>query len=52
MVSQEVVPDVYVFGSKILTSVVSNIDSTLIVTLEWNVVHSVTIILESLSHLE
>jgi hypothetical protein len=32
MVSQEVVPDVYVFGSRVLTRVVSNLDGTLIVT--------------------
>jgi hypothetical protein len=50
MVSQEMVPDVYVFGSKMLTRIVSNLDGTLIVTKEWNMVHSVTIILESLSH--
>jgi hypothetical protein len=30
--SLEVVPDVYVFSSRMLTSVVSNLDSTLIVT--------------------
>jgi hypothetical protein len=50
MVSQEVISNVYVFGSKILTRVISNLDVTLIVTYEWNMVHSVTIILESLSH--
>jgi hypothetical protein len=32
MVSQEVVPDINVFGSSILTRVVSNLDGTLIVT--------------------
>jgi hypothetical protein len=32
MVSQDVVPDVYVFGSRMLTRVVSNLDGTLIVT--------------------
>jgi hypothetical protein len=32
MVSQEVVLDVYVFGSIMLTRVVSNFDDTLIVT--------------------
>jgi hypothetical protein len=32
MVSQEVISDVYVFGSKMLTRVVSNLDGTLIVT--------------------
>jgi hypothetical protein len=52
MVSQEMVPDVYVFGSRMLTRIVSNLDGTLIVTKEWNMVHSVTIILESLSHLK
>jgi hypothetical protein len=31
MVSQEVVLDVYVFGSKMLTMVISNLDGTLIV---------------------
>jgi hypothetical protein len=31
MVSQEVVPDVYVFGSRMLTGVISNLDGTLIV---------------------
>jgi hypothetical protein len=32
MVSQKMVSDVYVFGSRILTRVVSNLDDTLIVT--------------------
>jgi hypothetical protein len=32
MISQEMVLDVYVFGSKMLTRVVSNLDVTLIVT--------------------
>jgi hypothetical protein len=32
MVSQEVVPDVYVFCSRMLTRVVSNFDGTLNVT--------------------
>jgi hypothetical protein len=32
MVSQKVVSDVYVFGSRVLTRVVSNLYSTLIVT--------------------
>jgi hypothetical protein len=50
MISQEVVSDVYMFGSKMLTRVVSNLYGTLIITYEWNMVHGVTIILESLSH--
>jgi hypothetical protein len=32
MISQEVVPDIKVFGSRMLTRVVSNPDGTLIVT--------------------
>jgi hypothetical protein len=32
MVSQEMVSDVYVFDSRVLTRVVSNLDGTLIVT--------------------
>jgi hypothetical protein len=32
MVSQEVVMDVYVFGSTMLISVVSNLDGTIIIT--------------------
>jgi hypothetical protein len=32
MISQEMVLDVYVFGSRILIKIVSNLDSTLIVT--------------------
>jgi hypothetical protein len=32
MVSQEVVTDVYVFSSIVLTMVVSNLDDTLIIT--------------------
>jgi hypothetical protein len=32
MISQEVVPDINVFGSIILTRVISNLDGTLIVT--------------------
>jgi hypothetical protein len=43
-------PEVYVFSSRVFTRVVSNLDGTLIITYEWNMVHSVTIILESLSH--
>jgi hypothetical protein len=51
MVSEEVVPDVYVFGSRMLTRVISNLYGTLIVIEERNMVHSVTIVFESLSHL-
>jgi hypothetical protein len=36
--------------SRMPRRVVSNLDGTLIITYEWNIVHSVTIILESLSH--
>jgi hypothetical protein len=50
MISQEVVPDINVFGSKMLTRIGSNLDGTLIVTWERNLVHSVTIVLWSLSH--
>jgi hypothetical protein len=32
MISEKVVSDVYVFGSRMLTRVVSNLDGTLIVT--------------------
>jgi hypothetical protein len=32
MISQEMVPDVYVFGSRVLIRVVSNLDGILIVT--------------------
>jgi hypothetical protein len=32
MISQEIVPDVYVFGFRMLKRVVSNLDGTLIVT--------------------
>jgi hypothetical protein len=32
MVSQEMVSDVYVFGSTVLTRVVSNLDDTFIIT--------------------
>jgi hypothetical protein len=45
MISQEMVPDVYLFGSRMLTWVVSNLDGTLIITQERNLVHSVTIVL-------
>jgi hypothetical protein len=31
MISQEIVPDVYVFGSRMLTRVVNNLDGTLII---------------------
>jgi hypothetical protein len=50
MISQEKVLDVFVFGSIMLTMVVRNLDDTLIVTKEGNFVHSVTIVLWSLSH--
>jgi hypothetical protein len=43
MVSQEVVSDVYVFGIRMLTRVLSNLDGTLIVVKERNMVQSVTI---------
>jgi hypothetical protein len=32
MISQEMVSDAYVFGSRMLTRVVSNLDDTLIIT--------------------
>jgi hypothetical protein len=32
MISQEMVPNIYVFGFRMLTRVVSNLDGTLIVT--------------------
>jgi hypothetical protein len=44
MVSQEVVPDINVFGSRMLTWIISNLDGTLIVTYEGDLVHSVTIV--------
>jgi hypothetical protein len=52
MISQKVVSDVYMFGSIMLTRVVSNLYGTLIVTYETDMVHSVTIVLESLSYLQ
>jgi hypothetical protein len=45
MVSQEMVPDVYVFGSRMLTRIVSNLNGTLIVTWERDIFCSVTIVL-------
>jgi hypothetical protein len=45
MVSQEVVSDINVFGSRMLTRVVSNLDGTLIITSERDMVQSVTIVL-------
>jgi hypothetical protein len=50
MISQKVVSDVYVFGSRILTRFVCYLCDTIIVTYERDMVHSVTIVLESLSH--
>jgi hypothetical protein len=50
MISQKVVSDVYAFASTVLTWVVSNLYGAFIVTYERNVVHSVTIVLEGLSH--
>jgi hypothetical protein len=32
MISQEVVSDINVFGSRMLTSIISNLDGTLIIT--------------------
>jgi hypothetical protein len=40
-----------VFSSRMLTRVVSNLDGTLIVTLERDFIHSVAIVLKNLSHL-
>jgi hypothetical protein len=45
MISQEVVPDINLFGSRMLTRIISNIDDTLIVTLERDIVQSITIVL-------
>jgi hypothetical protein len=45
MISQEVVSDIIVFGSRMLTWIISNLDGTLIVTSERVLVHSVTIVL-------
>jgi hypothetical protein len=45
MISQEVVSDVYVFDSRMLIRVVSNLDGTLIVTSQVDLVHSVTMVL-------
>jgi hypothetical protein len=52
MISQEVLPNVYVFDSRMLTMVVRNLDGTLVITWEWNMVHNVTIILKNLAHLK
>jgi hypothetical protein len=43
--SQEVVSDINVFDSTMLTRIVSNLDGTLIVTEERDKVQSVTIVL-------
>jgi hypothetical protein len=45
MISQEMVSNVYVFGFRKIIRVVSNLDSTLIIIEEGNLVHSVTIVL-------
>jgi hypothetical protein len=45
MISQEVVLDVYVFDSGMLTRVVNNLDGTLIITWERDMVYSVTIVI-------
>jgi hypothetical protein len=45
MISQEVTPDINVFGSRMLTRVISNLDGTLIVIEERDMVQSVTTIL-------
>jgi hypothetical protein len=45
MVSQKVVPDINVFGSRMLGWIVSNLDGTLIITQERDLVHSITIVL-------
>jgi hypothetical protein len=45
MISQEVTPDINVFGSRMLTGVISNLDGTLIVIEERDMVQSVTTIL-------
>jgi hypothetical protein len=39
-----------VFGSRMLTRVVSNLDGILIVSYERDIIYSVTIVLESSSH--
>jgi hypothetical protein len=39
-----VVSDIIVFGSRMLTWIISNLDGTLIVTSERILVHSVTIV--------
>jgi hypothetical protein len=45
MISKEVVTDINVFSSRMLTRIVSNLDGTLIVTQEGDSVQSVTIVL-------
>jgi hypothetical protein len=45
MISQEVAPDINVFGSRMLIRVISNLDGTLIVIEERDMVQSVTTIL-------
>jgi hypothetical protein len=52
MISQEVVPDINVFSFRMLASIVSNLDGTLIITYERDSIYSVTIVLESLSDLK
>jgi hypothetical protein len=50
IVSKKVVPDVFVFGSRIPTRDVSNLYCTLTVTYERDMVHRVTIVHARLSH--
>jgi hypothetical protein len=45
MISQEVVLDINVFGSRMLTRVVSNLDGNIIITKERDMVQSVIIVL-------
>jgi hypothetical protein len=50
MISQEVMSGINVFGSKMLTKIISKLDGTLIITYGRDMVQSVTIVLENLSH--
>jgi hypothetical protein len=50
VVSQEVMPDVYVLSAAVFNRIIRQADCTLIVTLEWDFAQIVAKVLEGLPH--
>ena len=44
MISQEVIPNVYMLGSRMLNRILAKVDGTCIITFDWNVIKFYTIV--------